>query len=164
MRPHRDVKGHAHEYGEGRIAGVGASMSHVPLFSFEPPPQQARRRAAQNRVEYLEKVARNKLASPIPTVVSQLFPITLPNAEQLKHSLVQIFENANLEKQLQELQAQVAALTMIIASRNESAVAQSSLAVIEGRGHAAAHEGLTSDDPACECDRRQHNQRRRFSI
>ena len=101
----------------------------------------------------------------MPTVVSQVFPITLPNAEQLKHSLVQISEHANLEKrQLQELQAQVAALTMIIASRNESAVAKSSLAVIEGRGHAAAHEGLTSDDPACECDRRQHNQRRRFSI
>ena len=140
-------------------------MSHVPLVPFEPPPQLAHRRAAQNRVEYLEKVARNKLASPMPTVVSQVFPITLPNAEQLKHSLVQISEHANLEKrQLQELQAQVAALTMIIASRNESAVAQSSLAVIEGRGHAAAHEGLTSDDPACECDRRQHNQRRRFSI
>ena len=90
---------------------------------------------------------------------------------------MQISERTSLDmlnKQLQEAQAQVAALTRIIASRNESAVAQPSLAVTEEPGppvapsitdvETATATAATSDDqgddPTCESAR----QRRRFSI
>lgn len=76
---------------------------------------------------------------------------------------VQVSERASLDKRLQELQAQVAALTMVIASSNGSAVVSSSPVDIEGPGPAVAQRGLgftgaetatataaTGEDPAHE--------------
>ena len=149
------------------------------LVPTPPPPPQARQRAALNELERLEDLAaKNKPASPVPIVVVSFFSILLPDAEQFKHSPVQISEHTSLDmlsKQLQEAQARVAALTRIIASRNESAVAQPSLAVVtEEPGPSVAHSitdvetapatAATSDDqgddPTCESAR----QKRRFSI
>ena len=74
---------------------------------------------------------------------------------------MQVSENASLHKRLQELQAQIAALTMAITSKNGSGVAPSSPADIVEAGSTVAHRGTTesrtatamvatSEDPACE--------------
>jgi hypothetical protein len=110
-----------------------------------------------------DKAARNKLASPVlMVVVSQVLSVTLRDAEQLEHSLVQVSKPTSLEQQLQGLQAQLAALTMAIASKNGSGIVPSS-PVVEGPGPAVAHGGpsiteaetvtattAAGDDPACE--------------
>jgi hypothetical protein len=54
---------------------------------------------------------------------------------------LQVSEPVSLEKQLQELQAQIAALTMTIASRNGSGIVPSSPAVVEGPVPVVAHGG-----------------------
>jgi hypothetical protein len=77
---------------------------------------------------------------------------------------MQVSKPVSLEKQLQELQAQLAALTMAITSGTGSGMVLTSPAVVEGPGPAIAHGGpgtteaeiatltaATNDDnPACE--------------
>lgn len=100
------------------------------------------------------------------------------NAERLTHCLVQISERASLEKQLQEMQAQLTVLvTTTIASKvgTGTELPESSPAVVEGPGPVVAPTGpstggtaeaaavaataaaaaatvtaATSDNPACE--------------
>jgi hypothetical protein len=54
---------------------------------------------------------------------------------------MQVSEPVSLEKQLQELQAQLAVLTMTIASGNGSGMVPSSPAAVEGPGPAVADGG-----------------------
>ena len=73
---------------------------------------------------------------------------------------MQVSEHASLEKQLQELQAQVAALTLVIAGRDGSGIVPSSPVVFEGLRPAVSCGDMgtenvtataaTGKDPACE--------------
>jgi hypothetical protein len=76
---------------------------------------------------------------------------------------VQVSEHTRLEKRVEELQAQIAALTLVITSRDRSGVVPSSPVVSEGPALAVSHRGLgdmeaenvtatvgTGEDPPCE--------------
>jgi hypothetical protein len=67
-------------------------------------------------------------------------------------SRVQISEHTGLDERLQELQAQLAALTLLIASRDGSGIVPSSTASVDGPGPAAAHRGpnITEAEATCE--------------
>ena len=102
------------------------------------------------RQEAAIEAAKNKLVLPAPVVVSLFVPLpSHHDAEQLKPSPAQVSDRASLEKQVQELQAQVAALTLVIASSgNGSGVVPSSPAVFKDPGPVVSHGDMGAEDVA----------------